>query len=275
VARRDVVAGLVLGFESVPDGLAAGVLAGVNPLAGLYGYLFGMAGAAVCTSSSFMAVQATGAMSLVVADAGLDHLPNPDGALFTRAILTGVVMLAAGVACLGKLVAFNPTAVMTGFITAVGVSIVLGQLSNLTGYQAQGANRIVRVIDQLAHVGLWHPATFAVGVTTIVIVVLDRTPVGPLGLVVAVVVASAAAVILHMRTGSTIVLLRDLVVVPRGLPVPVLPDLADIGQLVVPAFSLAFVGLVQGAGVGGDPDARLRARRRFTRLCRPGGRQLA
>ena len=56
--------GLVLGIEAVPDGLAAGLLAGINPLAGLYAYLFGMVGAAFFTSSTFMAVQATGAMAL-------------------------------------------------------------------------------------------------------------------------------------------------------------------------------------------------------------------
>ena len=43
--KDDAMAGLVLGVESVPDGLANGLLAGVNPLAGLYGYLYGMAGA--------------------------------------------------------------------------------------------------------------------------------------------------------------------------------------------------------------------------------------
>ena len=42
--RKDAVAGLVLGVESVPDGLAAGLLAGVSPLSGLYAYLFGTVG---------------------------------------------------------------------------------------------------------------------------------------------------------------------------------------------------------------------------------------
>ena len=41
--RQDAVAGLVLGVQSVPDGLATGLLAGVNPLAGLYAYLVGTA----------------------------------------------------------------------------------------------------------------------------------------------------------------------------------------------------------------------------------------
>ena len=66
--RKDAVAGLVLGVESVPDGLAAGLLAGVNPLAGLYAYLFGTIGGSFFTSSAFMAVQATGAMAIVIAD---------------------------------------------------------------------------------------------------------------------------------------------------------------------------------------------------------------
>ena len=43
--KDDAVAGVVLGGQSVPDGLAGGLLAGVNPVYGLYGYLFGMLGA--------------------------------------------------------------------------------------------------------------------------------------------------------------------------------------------------------------------------------------
>ena len=66
--RDDSVAGLVLGMQSVPDGLATGLLAGVNPLAGLYAYLVGTFTGALFTSSAFMAVQGTGAMAMVVAD---------------------------------------------------------------------------------------------------------------------------------------------------------------------------------------------------------------
>ena len=71
--RNDLVAGSVLGIESVPDGLATGLLAGVNPLAGVYGYMVGVVGGAVATSSVFMAVQGTGAMAILVADVGAVH----------------------------------------------------------------------------------------------------------------------------------------------------------------------------------------------------------
>jgi sulfate permease, SulP family len=43
--------GVVLGVQSVPDGLATGLLAGVNPLAGLYGCMVGTLGGALTTSS--------------------------------------------------------------------------------------------------------------------------------------------------------------------------------------------------------------------------------
>ena len=246
----DLRAGLALGVESVPDGLASGLLAGVNPLAGLYAYLYGMVGAAFFTSSTFMAVQATGAMSLVVADAGLESRPDPDRALFTLAILAGVVMVLAGLLKAGRLVSFVPTAVMTGFITAVGVNIVLGQLSNFTGYAARGANRVVRTVDLLLHLPQWSLGAVVVGaITVLIIVILARTPVASLGLVVAVIVGSIAAVLLNTWIANPVVTLNDLVDVPRGLPLPVLPSLGDVAYLLVPAVSLAFVAIVQGAGV--------------------------
>jgi len=76
--------------QSVPDGLAAGVLAGVNPLAGLYAYLFGTISGALSTSSVFMAVQATGAMSIILTDIPAVHAANEQaGALVTSGTHAG------------------------------------------------------------------------------------------------------------------------------------------------------------------------------------------
>ena len=81
---QDAMAGLVLGVESVPDGLASGLLAGVNPVAGLYAYLFGVAGGTLFTSTAFMAVQGTGAMAIIVADVDLGGRDDPARALAIR-----------------------------------------------------------------------------------------------------------------------------------------------------------------------------------------------
>lgn len=254
---KDAVSGLVLGVEAVPDGLAAGLLAGINPLAGLYAYLFGMIGAAFFTSSTFMAVQATGAMALIVSDSDLQSRADPDRALYTLAIMTGIVMIIAGLLGGGRLVRFVPTPVMTGFVTAVGVNIVLGQLSNFTGFASEGSNRLFKLVDLLLHIPQWSAAAVAVGLVAIGLIYLFRlTPVGSLGLVIAVVIGSGFAALLNVWVAEPVVLLDDVVDVPNGLPAPVLPNVDDVLFLLLPALSLAFVGLVQGAAVSaGLPTA--------------------
>ena len=255
---RDSLAGVVLGVESVPDGLAGGLLAGLNPVAGLYAYLFGMVGAAFFTSSSFLTVQATGAMALVVADARIAQRPDPAGALSTLAILTGIIMLVAGLIGAGRLLRFVPSSVMTGFITAVGVNIVLGQLGNLTGYAAQGDGRVLRTLDLFVHIVQVSWPTVVVGlVTTGGIYLLQRTALGTMGLVVAVVVGSLLAVWFDRGLGLDVALVSDIADVPKGLPGLSLPAVSEVVPLLVPALSLAFVGLVQGAAASGafrNPD---------------------
>jgi len=249
--REDAVAGLVLGVQSVPDGLATGLLAGVNPLSGLYAYLVGTITGACVTSSSFMAIQGTGAMAMIVADVPAVHgAKDPARALFTLSVLTGIVMLAAGLLRLGSVLRFVSNVVMVGFINAVGVNIVLGQLANFTGYAATGANRISRALQTVIHPGQLHLQTLAIGAATIaLIVLLERSRLGSIGLVVAVLVTSAAALVLGWDGVAT---LNDLGVVPRTLPRPVAPMLVLVPSLLVPALSLAFVGLVQGASISAN-----------------------
>ena len=256
--REDAIAGVVLGVQSVPDGLATGLLAGVNPLAGLYAYLVGTITGAFVTSSSFMAIQGTGAMAMIVADVPTVHdASDPARALVTLAVLTGVVMLAAGLLRLGSVLRFVSNAVMVGFINAVGVNIILGQLANFTGYDADGPNRIARAVQTLINPGRLDLATLVVGAATIVLIVLlERTRLGPMGLVVAVIATSAAAAAFGWDVVAT---LNDLGEVPRSLPRPAAPLLLLVPSLLMPALSLAFVGLVQGASISANfpnPDGR-------------------
>ncbi len=256
--RKDAIAGLALGVESVPDGLAAGLLAGVNPLSGLYAYLFGTLGGSLFTGSAFMAVQATGAMAIIIADVPAVHSGNDQAqALFTLSMLTGVVMLAAGFLRLGSMLRFVSNAVMAGFISAVGVNIVLGQLANLTGYKAAGGNRVIRAVNTVIHPGQLHWQSLAVGLVTIALILaLERTRLGPLGLVLAVIITSAVTVALRWDGVATV---NDISTIPRSLPVPAAPIIRLVPSLLVPALSLAFVGLVQGAGVSAsfpNPDGR-------------------
>ena len=100
-----------------------------------------------------MVVQGTGAMAMVIADVpGARHGPDQAQAVATLAVLTGIGDAAGGLLKLGSLLRFVSNAVLVGFMNAVGVNIVLGQLANLTGYTAAGQ-------PDRAH-GQHHPLAF-------------------------------------------------------------------------------------------------------------------
>ncbi len=247
-STSDLRAGLVHGLVSVPDGLAAGLLAGLSPVAGLYGYLFGTLAGALATSSALMSVQGTGAMAVIIADTPGLRGPDAPQALAALTVLTGLIMLSAGLAGLGTLVRYVPNAVLTGFVNAVAVNIVLGQLAGVTGYAGQGANRITRTVDTLLNVGAFHwPTVLAAATTLVLILLLERTRLGAMGLVLAVVLVSGGVALLPALDVPT---MAGLAQIPQSLPVPVLPALGQLGNLLVPAASLALVGLVQGAAIG-------------------------
>ena len=255
---EDLTAGLVLGIQSIPDGLANGLLALINPIYGLYGYMMGTFSGAFFTSSTFMSIQATSAMALVVASVPqVTQGPSPNAPLFTLAILTGLFMLLAGLFKLGSLVRFVPNAVMTGFVNAVAVLIILGQLDDFTGYSSSGGNRIARTFDLLQNLEQVHLPTLMVGILTIILILtLEKTSLKALGMVVAIVVASLAVPLVG---ADAVTLVRDVADIPSSLPRPALPSLEAVPGLIIPALALAFVGLMQGAGITQsipNPDGR-------------------
>jgi SulP family sulfate permease len=254
--RHDVPAGIVLGVQSVPDGLATGLLAGVNPLAGLYAYMVGTFTGALTASSQRMVIQGTGAMALLIADITIISDPlEGERALATLAVLTGIAMAAAAMLRLGAALRFVSNAVMVGFINAVGVNIVLGQLANVTGYAAEGSNRVVRAVNTVLSPSSLDWTSVAIGAATIALIVaLERTRVGALGLVVGVVVTSAVVAFAELDTVAT---LDDLGVAANELPSLSMPALVLMPELLLPALALAFIGLVQGAAVAAafpNPD---------------------
>lgn len=82
--RSDFVAGLTAAIASIPDAMASAVMAGINPVQGLYAYIVGTPIAALTTSSVFMAVTTTSAMALATGSA-LAEVPAADQA--TRAVV--------------------------------------------------------------------------------------------------------------------------------------------------------------------------------------------
>ena len=152
--KADALAGLPGAISSVPDGMACAVLAGVNPAFGLYASLAGRIGGGLTTSSKMMIVTTTTAASLAAGSA-LQSIASEDrgGALVMLTMLTGVVVIAAGLLRLGRYIRFVSRSVMVGFLSGVAVNIILGQLPDLTGVQTNGGTAAQKAWYVLTHPG--------------------------------------------------------------------------------------------------------------------------
>ncbi len=254
----DLSAGLVKSIDSVTGGMANAVLAGVNPVYGLYTVLAATPIGAIFTSSVYMNIDSTGAIS---ATAGSMLLLYPEEtrpqALAVLTLLTGFFMLAAGLLKLGFLTRFISNAVLRGFLTGIGINIILGQLGDFTGYSSEYENKVVKAVDTFFHLGQINPQIFLVGITTVVIITLfDRTRLSKISLLIGIVAASALVPLLGL---ATVPLVSSLGPLPDALPRPVLPDLTLIPGLIGPAFALTIIALAQSAGISQaymNPDGK-------------------
>ena len=247
----DLMAGLTFALVNVPQAMAHALLAAVNPVLGLYTLMLAIPVGAVFTSAVFMNVSTSSALSVATGDIMLAY-PSSDrtSVLVTLVLMIGIFQLALGLLRLGWITRFIPFSVMTGFMTGVAVLIVIGQLASFTGYDSEYSGKIAQVADLVLNRQsiLW--PTIGTGLLTILLVyALGTTRFSKFSLVLALVIASATAVLLNDFFRANIELVRDISEVPSALPRLVKPDLSLILDLLVPAISIGIIGLVQGAGV--------------------------
>jgi SulP family sulfate permease len=265
--KADFVAGLTFAIVSVPQAMAHALLAAVNPVLGIYTLMVAVPVAAVFTSSVFMNVSTTAALSVVAGDE-LAAFPVESrlAALAALVLLVGLFQIAAGLLRLGFILRFVSDAVMTGFLNGVAVLIILGQLGALTGYQSLFSNNVARTLDLLLNIGQIDLATTLIGGLTIALIVgLLRTRLRRFAFVVAIAVATMLLAVLSFPTlnfgtgWQTVEIVRDIAGIPRDLPQLTLPTPEYLMPLLLPALSVAIIGLVQGAGVGQaypNPDGK-------------------
>ena len=247
--RGDVVAGLPSAIGSVPDGMAAAILAGVSPVQGLYASFAGPTVGGVFASTKLMVITTTSAAALAAGSA-LEGLQGEarNRAISLLTIIAGALMVAAGLAKLGRYTRFVTQSVMIGFLTGVAANIFFGQLQDLTGYQPGSGPAIERAVKVLLHPGDWHLPTLVVGLSAIaLLVLLDRTPLSSFSAVIALLIPTVGVLLLSVDGVATV---SDVGVIPGGVPLPALPRLGDLSaSVLLGAFSVAAIVLVQGAGV--------------------------
>ncbi len=244
---RDMLSGFTNGIANIPDAMANATLAGLNPIHGLYSLVVGTPVAAFTTGSKLMTVAVTGSMALIVADA-LAATPADERAtmLIGLTLLVAAVQLLLGLLRAGALVRFVSNSVMRGFLTGVAINIVLSQIGSLTGYTSDAANKVLRLVDTILHPRSLSVATMLTAALTIgVIVVIERTRARQFAFPIALV--ASTAVVYFAEVGVAVV--GDTSQIPSALPTLTLPSLGSMVGMLIPAVSVAIVGLIQGAGI--------------------------
>lgn len=265
--RSDLIAGLTFAVVNVPQSMAHALLASVNPVFGIYTLMVALPVGAVFASSVYMNISTTGALAVAAGD-GLAGIPVDlrVQALITIVFIAGLIQLLAGIFKLGFVVHFVSNSVMTGFLNGVAVLIILGQLGDLTGFQSSFSNSVARTLDLLLRLGRIDYYTTFLGLLTLaLIILLLRSAWNKYAFIIAIIFSTVLLTILSLpglftsESWQAVKTVGEIATIPRSLPGLGLPNPGLIGRLILPAFSVAVIGLIQGAGVSEsfpNPDGK-------------------
>jgi sulfate permease, SulP family len=245
---KDAVAGLPSAIAGVPDGMAAAVLVGVNPVYGLYASFAGPIAGGLTASTRLMVITTTSAAALAAGSAvhGFTGADRP-AALFMLTVMAGAIMVAAGALRLGRYTRFVSFSVMIGFLSGIAANIVFGQIPDFTGSPARGGLALEKAFNVLTHPSQIQLASLLTGIGALIILIaLAHTRLGSFSAIIAL----AVPTLLTLGVGS-IARVDDVGAIPTGVPLPHLPDLSFAlhSSVLIGALSVAVIVLVQGVGV--------------------------
>ncbi len=244
----DAMAGMTFAFVNIPQGMANALLAGVNPVMGLYTLMVATPVGALFTSSVYMNVSTTSALSVAAGDA-LAGLPASAKAanMLILVLMIGIVQLLAGLFRLGALLRFVSNAVMVGFISGVAALIVLGQLGDFTGYDSQFSGKILQVADLILNFRSVHWPTLLLSLLTLgVILAVNMTRFAKFSMLIGLLVSTFVAMVVQPEG---VPLVGDIAVFPDKLLEFEMPSFVYAPNMMASAVAIAIIGLVQGAGV--------------------------
>lgn len=220
--RADILAGIVVALALIPEAIAFSIIAGVDPMVGLYASFCIAVVIAFVGGRPGMISAATGAMALLmlplVRDHGLDYL-------LAATILTGVIQIVFGVFKVARIMKFIPQAVMIGFVNSLAILIFMAQVPHFVGIST---------------------LTYAfVGITLLIIYLLPRISKAVPAPLIALVALTAVAIYanLDLRT------VGDLGAISKTLPdflFPNIPFNLETLKIILPySFALSIVGLLE------------------------------
>lgn len=251
--RPDLLAGITVAVILLPQAIAFALIADLPPVMGLYTAVVGAVVGALWGSSAYTHTGPTSALSLLVLFS-LSTIAPPDSTLFLVtaglvAVMVGIFQLVMGLARLGILVNFVSDSVIVGFAAGAGIQIAAGELRHLLGLELRSRSLVSIVQGIATQLPQTHLPTLALGVGTVVLILLlqrlrPALPASLIGLV--------AASLLFWLVGLERAGVRALGPLPSSLPplsVPPVLNLGLIGELSSGALAVAAIGLIQTMAV--------------------------
>jgi len=248
--RRDVVAGLTTAIMLVPQAMAYALLAGLEPIVGLYASVLPLFVYSLLGTSRQLAVGPVAMISLLVASA-VAPLAGDDAAAYAGlasllALLAGGLQWAMGAVRLGFLVKFLSHPVIAGFTSAAALIIGFSQLKHVLGIPIPRSHHVHEIIGHaIAGLGELDVVAFAIAAGSIAtLLILKRFAPGfPRFLLV---VAGGALATWGLELDVSIV--GD---VPSGLPGFTIPplSLSAVADLLPMAITIALVGFMESISV--------------------------
>ncbi|HEJ1168463.1 TPA: SulP family inorganic anion transporter [Pseudomonas aeruginosa] len=217
--RPDVQAGLSVAAIQIPTAIAYAQIAGFPPQVGLYACILPMLIYALIGSSRQLMVGPDAATAAMVA-AAITPLAAGDPQRLVDlsmivAIMVGLFSIVAGLARAGFIASFLSRPILVGYLNGIGLSLLVGQLGKLFGYEAATSGFVAGILALLENLLHIHWPTLILGSLSLLLMVLlpRRFPQLP-GALCGVLLASLAAALLGLdRYG--VELLGE---VPAGLP---------------------------------------------------------
>ena len=247
--KRDFAAAIPSAIAAIPDGMANGVLAGVNPVQGLYASFVGRVAGGLTASTKLMVITTTSAAALTAGSA-VASVPEDQraDAVVWLTLIAGALMVIAGAVGLSRYVRFVSQSVMLGFLTGLSANIFFGQLPALAGAPSEGNFALTKALNVVFHPSQIYLPSLAAGLGAILLLaVLSRTPLASIASLVALLIPTGIVMLVGLPEVATV---ADLGAIPRGLPIPQLPSLDTLTPTVLSAaFAVAAIVVVQGAGV--------------------------
>lgn len=217
ITKGDFFGGITAGIVALPLALAFGVQSGLGAAAGLYGAIFLGLIAAIFGGTPSQISGPTGPMTVVTAAtvagfiSSAGSLENALGAMIACFVLAGLFQVLMGILKIGSLIKFIPYPVISGFMSGIGVIIILLQLFPAIGQASpSGTVEVVKTIGTaLASIDIY--AAMYTAITIAIIYLFPLITKAVPSTLVALLLVTIASVLL----GHDVPIIGD---IPAGFP---------------------------------------------------------